>query len=67
MRQSTEYITMASTGDAKDFGDATVGRRRPMSVGSPTRMVVCGGYHSPTTYNTIDYFTISTTGNAADF
>ena len=64
---SAEYITIASTGDAQDFGDLSEKRRRAMAIGSPTRMLICGGYSSPATKDTIDFFTFSTTGNAADF
>jgi len=64
---SAEYITIASTGDAQDFGDLTEKRRRAMAIGSPTRMLICGGDSSPATKDTIDFFTFSTQGNAADF
>jgi len=64
---SAEFITIASTGNALDFGDLTQKRRRAMAIGSPTRMLICGGYSSPATKDTIDFFTFSTTGNAADF
>ena len=64
---SAEFITIASTGNALDFGDLTEKRRRAMAIGSPTRMLICGGYSSPATKDTIDFFTFSTTGNAADF
>ena len=64
---SAEYITIASTGDAVDFGDLTEKRRRAMAIGSPTRMLVCGGYSSPANKVTIDFFTFSTQGNAAVF
>ena len=38
-----------------------------MSCSSPTRGIFAGGSVSPTTVNTIDYITIATLGNAADF
>ena len=62
-----EFVTIASTGDGADFGDLTQKRRRAMAIGSPTRMLVCGGYSYPANFNIIDFFTFSTTGNAADF
>jgi hypothetical protein len=65
-----DYVTIASTGNAVDFGDLTQARRAAASCSSTTRGVWGGGYvsNSPTTYsNTIDYVTISSTGNAADF
>ena len=60
-----DYITISTTGDAKDFGDLTLARRRVASTSSSTRGVFAGGY-SPDKDN-IDYVTISSTGNAFDF
>ena len=34
---------------------------------SPTRGIIVGGYLSPAVYNTIEYVTITTTGNTTDF
>tara|TARA_B100001094_G_C18039365_1_gene724218 strand:- start:9 stop:998 length:990 start_codon:yes stop_codon:yes gene_type:complete len=65
-----QYITIASTGNASDFGDLTVGRDRSGSVSNITRGCVCGGSgRNPSAYkeDTIDYVTISSTGNATDF
>ncbi len=61
-----DYITTASGGDAKDFGDQSVGRRMQASANSSTRGLWAGGY-TPTYINTIDYVTIASTGNASDF
>ena len=65
----TEYSTIASTGNATDFGDLTLARYSPVSVGSPTRGVFMGGYvPSPVIRsNVMDYVTIASTGNATDF
>jgi hypothetical protein len=60
-----DYITISSTGNALDFGDLTVARRRVSACSSSTRGIWGGGY-SPDT-NVIDYITISSTGNALDF
>ena len=60
-----DYITISTTGDARDFGDLTVARRRIASAASSTRGVFAGGY-SPDK-DEIDYVTISSTGNAFDF
>jgi hypothetical protein len=64
-----DYITIASTGNAQDFGDLTLGRARVASLASSTRGINIGGTINPTGNhtNTIDYVTISTTGNATDF
>ena len=61
-----DYITIASTGNAVDFGDASQSRHDPGSCSSSTRGIFAGG-RNPTNVNTIDYVTISTTGDAIDF
>ena len=65
-----EYLTIASTGDALDFGDlSNAARTRTGNFSSPTRAVAAGGYVDPSPGNTdhIDYVTIATKGNASDF
>jgi hypothetical protein len=66
-----DYITIASTGNATTFGDLTIVRGSLTSCSNSTRGIFAGGttYTAPasTYYNTIDYITISSTGNAADF
>jgi hypothetical protein len=61
-----DYVTIPSSGDAVNFGDATVARRHQGSCCSSTRGVAAGGY-SPAAEDVIDFITISTLGNAADF
>jgi len=66
-----EYITIQTRGDSKDFGDLTVARSGAGAAASSTRAVFAGGeiWSSPayTEYDTIDYITIATLGNATDF
>jgi len=65
-----DYITISSTGNSIDFGDATVVcSERGQGFASSTRGVFNGGRLSPSSAdsNTIDYITISSTGDAADF
>ena len=60
-----DYITIASTGDATDFGDLTSARVNEGNSNS-TRGIFMGG--STGSYvNTIDYVTIASAGDAADF
>jgi hypothetical protein len=60
-----EYITIASEGqNTQDFGDLSAAKRRLSAVSSSTRGVFAGG--APST-NVIEFITISTLGNAADF
>ena len=66
-----DYITFATTGNAADFGNLTAARRGCPGGSSPTRGVFAGGqYETPsagTKNNIIDYITIASTGDAADF
>ena len=62
-----DYITMASTGvDAQDFGNlvSTNSTLSGMSISSSTRGVIAG---NDSANNVIQFVTISTLGNAADF
>ena len=60
------YITIATTGDAQDFGDLNQDEVYSAGMSSPTRGVFAGG-SDPTISNVIDYITIQTLGNALDF
>ena len=62
-----DFVTIATTGDASDFGDITVARVNGGAVNSPTRGVMCSGQNPSARDNTIDFVTIATTGNAQDF
>ena len=59
-----EFVTIASTGNATDFGDKTNSVEQVTGASDPTRGVFAGG--NPFT-NVIDFITILTTGNATDF
>ena len=61
-----DYITIASTGDATNFGDLTQARQQAAGISNSTRAVLAGGYF-PSTFNVIDYVTIATTGDATDY
>lgn len=63
-----DYITIASTGDAADFGDLTVaGIAGLAATSSNVRGIAGGGVSLLRVANVIDYVTIATTGNAVDF
>ena len=65
-----DYITIASLGDAIDFGDLTAARANYAGCSNSIRGIAAGGFTplSPTTVvDTMDYVTIATIGNAADF
>ena len=65
-----EYITTATTGNATDFGDLLAANFMCTGVSDATRGVIGGG-NGPTTsganFNVIQFVTIATTGNAANF
>ena len=72
MSNVIDYITIATLGNASDFGDLTQARQAVSGASSQTRGVVAGGsvYGSPSytfNINTIDYVTIASTGDATDF
>ena len=72
MSNVIDFVTIASAGNATDFGDLTQARQAVSGASSQTRGLVAGGYihGSPSiTYGvtTIDFVTIATTGNALDF
>ena len=62
-----EYVTIASTGNATDFGDQIDDSAGAPGVSSSSRGVWMGGDHDGTIYNAMDYVTIASTGNATDF
>jgi len=64
-QNTIDYITIATLGNATDFGDRTSGARIFASCSSSTRSLFGGGYNPNT--NTIDYIEIHSTGNAFDF
>lgn len=59
-----DYVTIATTGNATDFGDLTVSRGRTADCSDGTRALFGGGYNKT---NVIDYVTVQTIGNATDF
>ena len=61
-----DYVTIATAGNAIDFGDTQETPLNPSAAADSTRGLIVGGY-SPAVTNTISYITLSTTGNAADF
>ena len=68
-QQVLDYVTIATLGNATDFGDLSVPRTAKSGGSSSTRGIFINGRFSPTAayYNIIDYVTISSTGNAFDF
>ena len=61
-----DYVTIATPGNASDFGNAFEARRGLGGASNTTRGVFFGGKTGSNT-NTIDYVTIATLGNGTDF
>ena len=64
-----DYVTIATPGNATDFGDGTLVRTELMGASDSSRSLFAGGYGdgSASERVTIDYVTTQTTGNATDF
>ncbi len=62
-----DYVTMASEGDAIDFGNLQTSKFGGGGACSSTRGLFCGGYDSPQNKDIIDYVEIMTLGDALDF
>jgi hypothetical protein len=71
-----DYITIATTGNAQDFGDATIAKGTYGGCASSTRGIFAGGYSAVgpaplnvyTYSNVIEYITLASNGtNAQDF
>jgi hypothetical protein len=61
-----EYVTMASTGNAVDFGaDLTGSKYGGASASNGTRGIFAGGWDGSTQISDIEYITIQSTGVAA--
>ena len=50
-----QFVTIATTGNASDFGDVSTSISRASATGSSTRMLISGG-STPTVINTIQFF-----------
>jgi len=63
-----QFVTIATTGNASDFGDLTVTRYNGGGLSNGTRGYFPGGvtYPGATRQNIIDFVTFTTTGNAID-
>ena len=65
-----DYVTTATTGNAQDFGDMLETGSGHAALSDGTKGVFAGGYMSTTSnavVNTIQFVTIDTAGNMADF
>jgi len=64
--KSIDFITIATKGDAQDFGELIAINAAGTACSNSTRGIHAGGV-SPSRVNVIQYITIATLGNAQDF
>ena len=64
-----DFVTIATTGNAQDFGDLNAPTANAGGASSPTRGVIMNGTspNDSTNTNTIQFVQIMTTGNGQDF
>ena len=62
-----QYITIATLGNASDFGDLITASGYKRGSASLTRGIFAGGWEPSAVSNVMEYITVSSTGNAFDF
>ncbi len=68
-QDTIDYITIATAGNATDFGNLTAAKANGAATASVTRAIFGGGIlgSSGDRINEIEYITIASTGNGTDF
>jgi hypothetical protein len=68
LKNTIDYVSIDSTGDASDFGDtlAAINHTSSRGASNVTRGVIAGGNTGSNT-DVIQYITFSSTGNSSDF
>ncbi len=69
LSNNISYITIATTGDGKDFGDCITKTKDGSAAGNQTRGIfhAAEGPSGTTATNSLQYVTIQTSGNAIEF
>ena len=62
-----DYVTIASTGNATDFGDLAAANYNGSATSSSTRGVYAGGQQPQAATGDMVYITIASTGNTSEF
>ena len=62
-----DYVTIASIGNAADFGDLSGNAKGGTATGSTTRAVFALGNVAPSDVNTLEYVTIATLSDYTNF
>ena len=66
--KSIDFVTIASTGDAQDFGELIEKNAAGTACSNSTRGIHAGGvFPAPSRINVIQFITIASLGNAQDF
>ena len=66
-QNTVDFVTIATKGDSKLFGDLSETRSQADGCSSSTRGCFLGGHRDPAFRNVIDFVTMSTLGNFTDF
>jgi len=70
-KDTIDYITIGTTGNATDFGNLSAVKGFLTSCGNGERVIFAGGKNTNiyvgTLYDTIEYITVASTGNVTDF
>ena len=68
-KSEIDFITIASAGNASDFGDLSEAKNQASAAASQTRGVHIGGNNGSSPYNgnTMEFVTIASAGNSTDF
>jgi len=66
-QNTVDFVTIATKGDSKLFGDLSQKRSQAGGCSSSTRGCFLGGHADPAYVNIIDFVTMSSLGNFADF
>ena len=66
-QNTVDFVTIATKGDSKLFGDLSQMRSQADGCSSSTRGCFLGGHMDPSFRNVIDFVTMSTLGNFTDF
>jgi len=67
MYDTIDYVTLATEGNATDFGNLLSSRHFTTGTASNSIRGVWAGNSTPTALNTIEFVTIASTGNSTDF
>jgi hypothetical protein len=62
-----DFVEIATTGNAVDFGDLDTAMGAAAQTSSSTRAVLCSGYDGSNRVGNVQFITIASQGNATDY